>query len=79
MQYTLHKHLAEVNVTWKGSFYNNNNSFGLFSKPICFLCLMKENLFIAGIIYLHLVIYAIIYLNADLRIHTNARCPSQSF
>jgi len=32
---------------------------------------MEENLFIAVIIYLHLVIYAIIYLNADLTIQTN--------
>lgn len=39
---------------------------------------MKENLFFAGIIYLHLVIYAIISLNADTGIQTNAHCPSQS-
>lgn len=40
---------------------------------------MRENLFIAGMICLALVIYASIYLNIDLRIQTNAHCPSQSY
>lgn len=39
---------------------------------------MKEGLLLLGIIYLRLVIYAIVYLNADLKIQTRARCPSQS-
>lgn len=40
---------------------------------------MKENLFTARMIRLPLVIYASIYLNIDLRIQTNAHCPSQSY
>lgn len=35
MQFALRKHLSEeVHITWKGSFYNNSNSFSSFSKPM---------------------------------------------